>query len=93
MAEDFKTMNPELHKQLMAGVKLVEDENYVYRMTKTKRHVERKAKVDYGYQWNIPMEKVKHGSMLSDPRSQWFKELPSKKQKKLLEDSKEMGES
>jgi hypothetical protein len=76
-------MHPNLHERLINGEKLVEDENYVYRITKTKRDVERKAKVDYGYQWNIPMEKVKHGSMLKDPRKHWFQR--PRGQKELLE--------
>jgi len=55
--EDFKCLEPEMAKELLNGKKTVEDKNYVYRMTKNGRRIERKALVDYGYQWNIPMEK------------------------------------
>jgi hypothetical protein len=57
--DHFKALHPELHKRLMSGEKLVEDRYYIYRLTKNKSRVERKALVDYGYQWNIPMEKKK----------------------------------
>lgn len=33
-----------------------EDKLYVYRRMKKHGNVERKAKIDYGYQWNVPME-------------------------------------
>jgi len=33
-----------------------EDKLYVYRRMKRSGHVERKALLDYGQQWNIPME-------------------------------------
>ena len=44
-----------------------EDEINVYRRTKKSGRVERKAKVDYGYEWNVPMEK--HD--VHDKRKHW----------------------
>jgi len=61
-AQHFLEMNPLLHDALMKGAKIVEDSNYVYRLTKNKSKVERKALVDYGYQWSVPMENPKRWS-------------------------------
>ena len=55
----FIELEPLLASRLLKGEKLVEDKDYIYRLTKNKSKVERKALVDYGYQWNIPMEKIK----------------------------------
>lgn len=54
--EHFREMHPTLLENLLKGAKIVEDSNYVYRLTKNKAKVERKALVDYGYQWSVPME-------------------------------------
>jgi len=55
---DFKKLHLELAKELERNPKIVvEDKNYLYRVEKTMNFVFRKAKVDYGNQWQIPMEK------------------------------------
>ena len=86
LKEDFVKMHPKLAKELLSGEKMVEDKNYVYRKTKNDRRVERKALVDYGYQWIIPMERV-HGLLGkhhdTDFRKCWNR--PPKNQKKLFE--------
>lgn len=80
--EDFKEMNPDLAKVLEVEGH-TKDAHYVYRLTKNKRRVERKAIVDYGEQWTIPMEKAYHKHNFRDFRPCWMKIAPE--QTKLLE--------
>jgi hypothetical protein len=68
--ERFKELCPELAEQFEHSSKIVEDKNYYYRRMKHGRSVERKAKVDYGEQWTIPMEKRKQ--VPHDFRKHWF---------------------
>jgi hypothetical protein len=73
----FKEMEPELAKRLLDGIKLVEDKNYIYRLTKNKTKVERKALVDYGYQWSVPMEKANRWSgTYPDFDKTWNRDVP-----------------
>ena len=82
----FEKLYPKLHTELVRGVKLVEDKYYLYRITKNKGKVERKAKVDYGDQWNIPMENPKRWSgKWPDFDKKWNYD---KSQTKLLEVTK-----
>ena len=55
--EEFKVMHPNLAEHLESGEKLVEEGHYVYRLAK-KCKVHRKAIIDYGLQFEIPMEHV-----------------------------------
>ena len=84
-------MHPLLFDQLVEGAKIVEDEYYVYRMTKNKSKVERKALVDYGYQWDIPMEKANRWSGTFPDFDKKWDRIPT--QKKLFDPSKGPGES
>jgi len=83
--EDFKRLLPKLAEELLKGVKLVEDKDNIYRLyAKGRKFVQRKAKVDYGYQWEPPMESVNHNPFKSKPvdfRKHWFRF--SENQKKL----------
>lgn len=54
-----------------------EDEYFVYRRNKTGRKVHRKAKIDYGEQWNIPMEKA-HKYPMMDKRKYWTRDPKQK---------------
>lgn len=72
-------LKPKLCERLLNGEKLVEDKYYVYRISK--KMVHRKAKVDYGPQFAVPMEHSKHKAP-HDLRKYW--NLDSA-QKKLLE--------
>jgi len=84
--EDFKKLKPELAKDLENHpMAVIEDEDYLYRLTKNKSRVHRKAKVDYGYQWQIPME---HHTLhpihnIHDYRKYW--QLTHPNQRRLLE--------
>jgi len=83
---DFERLEPELAKQLKDGKKVVQDKLYLYRATRSLTKVHRKAKADYGPQWQIPME---HHTMhpinnIQDYRKYW--RLADPKQKKLLDD-------
>ena len=82
--EDFRRLSPTLAKILEAQG-FGEDEYYIYRITKNKTRIERKAKVDYGNQWTIPMEKAHSGGKhdVRDFRKVWSRGHP--KQRKLLE--------
>ena len=51
----------------------MEDEYFVYRLTKNRRRVERKALIDYGYQFSIPMERYD----AKDLRKVWRREEKS----------------
>ena len=83
--DDFQKLSPTLLK-ILEDQKFAEDEFYVYRLTKNKRRVERKAKVDYGQQWTIPMEKAHSGGKhnVRDFRKVWSRGHPN--QKKLVEE-------
>lgn len=75
--EDFRELYPELAKELEATL-TARDKDYIYRITKNKSRVERKAIVDYGEQWTIPMErahKSKHD--VRDFRKVWSKNHPA----------------
>lgn len=82
--EDFKKLHPKLAMDLEANPKLAEDKHYIYRLTKTGKRVHRKAKVDYGYQWTIPMEKhtIHPIKGIQDYRSYW----PDLSQTKLVKE-------
>ena len=80
--EQFKELEPSLIEDILKGNK-AEDQNYVYRLMKHGRSVERKAKIDYGNQWTIPMEKRKQ--IPHDFRKHWFK---IHNQRRLLESPK-----
>ena len=76
-------MHPDLASRLLKGEKLVKDEYYVYRLSGRKGHprmVHRKALVDYGEQFKIPMEHVNPNA--NDTRSFW---KLNPEQKKLSE--------
>jgi uncharacterized protein (DUF849 family) len=80
--EDFQALYPELAKELLAS-KSARDKDYIYRITKNKSRVERKAIADYGEQWTIPMERVhKSKHDVRDFRKVWFKIHPD--QQKIL---------
>ena len=79
--ENFALLHPELAKKLEAG-KNVEDELYVYHRTRSGIKVERKAKIDYGNQMRIPMEKVD----IHNNKDYW-KRLP-RGQRKLVGEEK-----
>jgi len=64
--EDFKRLHPGLSEKLKCPGEKIEDENFVYRRNQNGRYVERKAKIDYNDQFNLPMEKARH-----DKRSHW----------------------
>jgi len=81
--EDFQRMYPNLAIAILEAGH-AKDEYYVYRLTKNKRRVERKAIIDYGEQWTIPMEKAYDKHNFRDFRPCWMKIAPS--QTKLLED-------
>ena len=72
--ENFQRLHPDLAGQISVNV-LVEDEHYFYRINKTRTRVERKAKIDYGRQFDIPMQKIpnKRNSSLVDFRKYWFR--------------------
>ena len=78
--ENFKRLNPELAENFKKGTKK-QDENFVYRRNKSTGNVERKAKIDYGGQWTIPMErrnrKEKRGEV--DFRKCWIIDPPQTK--------------
>ena len=80
--EDFQQLNPELAKELEKAGN-ARDIYYIYRLTKNKYRVERKALVDYGEQWTIPMEKAYDKHNFRDFRPCWMTLNPS--QTKLLE--------
>lgn len=76
----FKELHPNLYEQLINGAKLVEDDDYIYRLTKNRARVERKALVDYGYQWTVPMEKANRWSgSYPDFDKKWNRNLSQKK--------------
>ena len=78
LLEDFAKLQPKLvMKILKAGH--TKDKYYVYRLTKNKRRVERKAIVDYGEQWTIPMEKAYDKHNFRDFRPCWMKIAPGQK--------------
>lgn len=79
--EDFQRLKPILAERLNNGEKLVEDEYYVYRLSRS-HVVHRKALVDYGPQFSIPMESYKQKGNATDLRKCWDRD-PN--QKKLLE--------
>jgi len=79
--ENFKKLHPKLANDFQNGLKITEDEDYFYRIMKHGRSVERKAKVDYGEQWNVPMEK--RNQIPHDFRKHWFTAHPN--QQKLSE--------
>jgi len=82
--EDFQQLKSELAKRLLDGEKLVEDELCVYRLSGRKgypRMVHRKAKIDYGEQFSIPMEHVNPNA--NDTRKFWDLKNLGKKQRKL----------
>jgi len=85
LTEDFKQLHPELVAFILQQ-KHAEDEINVYRLTKNGRRVERKAKVDYGQQWTIPMEKAYDKHNFRDFRPCWMKLNPN--QRRLDEDPK-----
>jgi len=73
-----------LAQRLLKGEKLVDDELYVYRLSGKNgyaRMVHRKAKIDYGEQFNIPMEHVNPNA--NDTRRFWDLENLYKKQTKI----------
>jgi len=74
--EDLKTMNPSLAKTL-EDQGHAKDKDYVYRLTKNKTRAERKAIVDYGEQWTIPMEKAYAKHNFRDFRPCWTKINPN----------------
>ena len=83
--ENFEKLHPELAKNFKKGEKR-EDKDYIYRRTKKSGRVERKAKVDYGEQWQIPMENTKqfgHDDFKPhwkhDFRKHWNRNLNQKK--------------
>lgn len=81
--EDFEKLQPNLIGDLLTKGH-TKDEDYVYRITKNKSRVERKAIVDYGEQWTIPMEKAhKSKHDVRDFRKVWQKLNPD--QRRLLE--------
>ena len=88
LLDDLKNLNPSLAKGLEAQGH-AKDENYVYRLTKNKRRVERKAILDYGEQWTIPMEKAYDKHNFRDFRPCWMKIAPN--QTKLLEVKQKEG--
>ena len=75
--DQFKSLQPELAEKFSKGAEIVEDDLYLYRIMKHGRSVERKAKIDYGNQWNVPMEKRKQ--VPHDFRKHWFKITPNQK--------------
>ena len=77
--DDFRHLEPELAK-IIEVKGSAEDQNYVYRLTKNKHRVERKAKVDYGQQWTIPMERAYDKHNFRDFRPCWTKLKPGQKQ-------------
>jgi len=83
--EYFQKAHPELFKRLRQGEKLVEDKNYVYRMSGKKRRVERKALIDYGHQFSIDMEK----GHKDDTRPIWKRD-PNQKKLFDLHDTRKM---
>jgi hypothetical protein len=85
LLEDFNEMQPEMVKGLLQGA-ILEDTYYLYRLTKNKHRVERKAKVDYGNQWTIPMERATPKHNVRDFRPNWYKVTPN--QTKLSEANK-----
>lgn len=44
--ENFKLLYPKLHSQIIKNV-VCDDEHFCYRLTKNKRWIERKAKIDF----------------------------------------------
>jgi hypothetical protein len=74
--DEFKQLEPALVETIIKTGK-TEDTNYVYRLMKHGRSVERKAKVDYGNQWTVPMEKRKQ--VPHDFRKHWFKNTPDQR--------------
>jgi len=83
--EQFKQLYPAIDIQ---PKQIVEHEDYLYRRVKNERAdvVHRKAKIDYGTQWNVSMEKVlcRRNSKVMDFRRYWQKHNPSD-QSRLLE--------
>lgn len=75
----FKNLEPSL-AEIIVKTGNTEDLNYIYRLMKHGQSVERKAKIDYGNQWVVPMEKRKQ--IPHDFRKHWF-ELYN--QRRLLE--------
>ena len=76
LLEDFRRLQPDIARILEAQGS-AEDRYYIYRLTKDKRRVERKAKVDYGEQWTIPMERAYHKHNFRDFRPCWFRLHPT----------------
>ena len=75
-----------MHPELVAVLEEqghAKDKHFIYRLTKNKRRVERKAIVDYGEQWTIPMEKAYDKHNFRDFRPCWMKIAPT--QEKLTE--------
>ena len=85
--EEFKVLQLELANRLLKGEKLVEDKNYIYRLyAKGRQFVQRKALIDYGYQWEPPMEPVNHKSPFKSKPPHFRKHWKlDPNQKKLLE--------
>lgn len=88
--DDFERMQPQISEKLKGsmGKKVVEDKDYLFKTDKSGTKVFRKAKVDYGYQWQIPMEKhtLHPIRQIQDFRKYW--QLTDPKQKKLFEAKK-----
>lgn len=72
--ENLKKLDFLLAQQIEMNRK-AEDKHYVYRLMKHGRSVERKAKIDYGNQWTVPMEKRKQ--IPHDFRKHWLKNHPN----------------
>ena len=94
--EEFKLIKPNLASQIING--LVDDDIYVYRLSKNKRWVQRKAKIDYDAEFgrarfektpstNGGMNKLRKRSKFDgqkrDIMISWFKLHPN--QRRLLE--------
>jgi len=74
---EFEEIQPDLAKHLIPG-SVLKDKHFIYRRTSNgaKDVIQRKALIDYGEQWNIPMEHVPHEEIAFN---RYAKKLENKK--------------
>ena len=70
--EDFSRLQPNIMARLLNGEKLAKDkaEIYIYRLSGS-NNIHRKALIDYGEQFSIPMEHHQYRTIPHDLRKYW----------------------